>query len=167
MLNENGKMSKYGTGVFLSGSVFILLFDQLTKFLCNSHLSYAEPLQLFPGFDLLLVYNTGAAFSFLSDAGGLQRWMLAGISLLVSGVIIVWLIRLPKTDKLLAFALALILGGAIGNLVDRVFLGYVIDFISVYYREYRFATFNVADSAISIGAVLMALNILRGRSDKE
>lgn len=142
--------------------VAIVAFDQLTKQLCVAQLDYAVLHPVFPGFDLLLVHNTGAAFSFLSDAGGWQRWILTGISLSVSIVLSVWLWRLPKHQMLLGFALATILGGALGNLIDRWALGYVIDFISIYWREWRFATFNVADAAISIGAALLALDIFRG-----
>lgn len=139
--------------------VLIVALDQLTKYLCNTRLDYNQPLTVFPGFDLLLAYNPGAAFSFLGDVGGAQRWFLAGISLLVSCAIGVWLWRLPRQQVLLGLALTLVLAGALGNLYDRVAYGYVIDFISVYYREWRFATFNVADAAISVGAVLLALDV--------
>lgn len=137
----------------------LIALDQLTKYLCNTRLDYNQPLTVFPGFDLLLVYNPGAAFSFLSDAGGAQRWFLVGISLLVSCAIAVWLWRLPRQQVMLGLALALVLAGALGNLYDRVVYGYVIDFISVYFREWRFATFNIADAAISVGAVLLALDV--------
>lgn len=149
----------------LAISFVIVVLDQLSKFLCVAKLNYAEAVQVFPGFDLLLVQNRGAAFSFLSDAGGWQRWFLSIISIVISGVVLVWLVRLPKSQKLLALSLALILGGALGNLYDRLVLGYVIDFISIYYQEYRFATFNIADSAISIGAALMALDIFFGNKE--
>jgi signal peptidase II len=139
--------------------VGVVVLDQLTKYLSNTQLTYNQPLTVVPGFDLLLVYNTGAAFSFLSDMGGWQRWILAGISLLVSLGIGVWLWRLPRQQVLLSLALALVLGGALGNLYDRIVLGHVIDFISVYFRDWRFATFNVADAAISIGAALLALDV--------
>lgn len=142
----------------------IVLLDQLSKRLCTWALNYADPVTLLPGLDLLLIYNTGAAFSFLSDAGGWQRWTLAAISAIVSIVILVWLWRLPARDKWLACALALILGGALGNLIDRFLLGYVVDFISVYYQTYRFPTFNLADAAISIGAALMVLDLFRSRA---
>ena len=161
-----------GAGIaapLLGLSALVVALDQLSKFLCNSLLSYADPQQVFPGFDLLLVYNTGAAFSFLGGAGGWQRWALAALSLAVSVAIVIWLLRLPRREKLLGLALALILGGAVGNLIDRLLLGYVIDFISVYYRDYRFATFNLADSAISLGAALMALDLFRnsGRGEQQ
>lgn len=152
-------MQRLSAPVIAATVLGIVVLDQLTKYLCNTLLTYNQPLQIFPGFDLLLVYNTGAAFSFLSDVGGWQRWILAGISLLVSGGISVWLWRLPKQQVMLGVALTLVLGGAVGNLYDRVVLGHVIDFISVYAGSWRFATFNIADSAISIGAVLLALDV--------
>ena len=145
----------------------IVICDQLSKYLSDTFLPYGQPQTVVPGFDLLLVYNRGAAFSFLDDAGGWQRWILAAVSLVVSVVISVWLWRLPARQKLLGLALALVLGGALGNLYDRLVLGYVIDFISLYYGEWRFATFNIADAAISCGAVLLALDIFVGEGSRE
>src|SRR5690606_30388075 len=124
------------------------------------------PSPVFPGFDLLLVHNTGAAFSFLSSAGGWQRWALTAISAVVSLVLLLWLWRLPPRQTLLGLALATILGGALGNLYDRWVLGYVIDFISLYYGQWRFATFNIADAAISVGAGLLALDVFLGRGEE-
>tara|TARA_R110000772_G_scaffold90923_21_gene187325 strand:- start:85 stop:633 length:549 start_codon:yes stop_codon:yes gene_type:complete len=154
----------FTTPALLSVSLLILLLDQLTKYLCDTFLNYGQPLTIFPGFDLLLAYNSGAAFSFLSEAGGWQRWVLMAFSSLISMLILVWLIRLPKHEKISALSLCLILGGALGNLYDRVFSGYVIDFISIYYGSYRFATFNIADSAVSVGAFLMIIDIFRAGS---
>lgn len=148
-------------GAFLLVAAIVLI-DQVSKYLCVAQLDYAVPHTVFPGFDLLLVHNTGAAFSFLSEAGGWQRWILTAISALVSLGIGVWLWRLPRGQLLLSLALICILGGALGNLYDRWVLGYVVDFISVYYGSWRFATFNIADAAISIGAVLMALDVFFG-----
>lgn len=145
----------------------IVVLDQLSKFLCNSLLVYGQPQPVFPGFDLLLAYNRGAAFSFLDDAGGWQRWTLAGVSLVVSVGIAVWLWRLPPRQKLLGLALAMVLGGALGNLYDRIVLGHVIDFVSLYYGQWRFATFNVADAAISCGAALLVLDIFVGEGSRE
>ena len=154
---------KFRTSVLLSASVLIFLLDRLTKYLCNAYLSYGQPVTVFPGFDLLLAYNTGAAFSFLSDAGGWQRWFLTAFSSSISVLLIIWIIRLPKSEKLSAIALCLILGGALGNLYDRMFNGYVVDFISVYYESFRFATFNIADSSVFLGACLMILDIFRNK----
>lgn len=140
--------------------VIIVLLDQITKLLCDAGLDYAVPVTVMPGFDLLLVYNEGAAFSFLSDAGGWQRWVLGAISVGVSLVVLQWLLRVPPGQVLLGLALTFILGGALGNLIDRAYLGYVIDFISINAGDWRFATFNLADAAISCGAALLLLDVL-------
>lgn len=139
----------------------LLIADQVSKTLCTLYLELGLPVTVFPGFDLLLAHNAGAAFSFLHEAGGWQRWLLTGVSAVVSSVVIVWLWRLPRHQILLSLALTLVLAGALGNLCDRLLFGYVIDFISVYYGPWRFATFNVADSAISVGAVLLVLDVVR------
>ena len=120
-----------------------------------------------PSFNLLLTYNTGAAFSFLAGAGGWQRWFFLGLGSLVSIGLIVWLRRLKPTETRLATALALILGGAIGNLIDRAWLGQVIDFIQIYYQHWYWPAFNLADSAITVGAALLVLDSLwSGRTSK-
>jgi signal peptidase II len=145
--------------LFVLVAVLVVL-DQYSKYLCTLYLEMGLPVAVFPGLDLLLAHNKGAAFSFLDDAGGWQRWLFAGISVVVSMVLTLWLWRLPRQQQLLGFALACILGGALGNLIDRVMLGYVVDFISVYYAQWRFATFNVADAAISCGAALLVLDVV-------
>ncbi len=150
--------SKVGRWYLLA--VLIVVLDQLTKQWVSSSFSYGESLELLPFLNLTLVHNMGAAFSFLSDAGGWQRWFFAIVSLLVIVVLIVWLSRLPARQYLLATALALVLGGAVGNLWDRVFLGYVVDFVDVYYQNYHWPAFNVADTAITIGAILLILESL-------
>ncbi len=138
--------------------------DQWTKALALEFLDYARPVALLPVLNLTLQYNEGAAFSFLSDAGGWQRWFFSAVALLASVVIAVWLARLNRDDKLLAASLSLILGGAIGNLWDRLQFGHVVDFISVHYQGWYFPTFNVADSAVTVGAALMILDaILQSR----
>ena len=115
---------------------------------------------MLPGFQFVVVHNTGAAFSFLADAGGWQRWFLTTVSFVVSIVIAVWMTRLKSSEKLLALSLSLILGGALGNLIDRAFQGYVVDFILLYYDDWYFPAFNVADSAVSVGAALMILDVV-------
>jgi len=150
--------SKAGRWYLLA--VLIVVLDQLTKQWASSSFSYGESLELLPFLNLTLVHNMGAAFSFLSDAGGWQRWFFAIVSLIVSVVLIVWLSRLPARQCLLATALALVLGGAVGNLWDRVFLGYVVDFVDIYYQKYHWPAFNVADTAITIGAILLILESL-------
>ena len=137
----------------------VVLLDQWTKVLADTRLQYGAAVELLPFFNLLLQYNQGAAFSFLSEAGGWQRWFFTAISSVVSVVLVIWVYRLNAQQKMLAIALTLILGGAIGNLWDRVLLGYVIDFISIHYQQSYFPAFNIADSAISIGAALMILDI--------
>jgi len=139
-------------------ALLLLVADQYTKGLASTSLEYARPVEVFSWFNLTLQHNTGAAFSFLSDAGGWQRYFFTGIAAVVSAGLVVWLFLMPREQKLLALSLGLILGGAIGNLWDRVTLGYVVDFISVHYRDSYFPAFNVADSAISVGAVLMLLD---------
>ena len=143
---------------WLSGSVIVL--DQVTKFLAETLLTFHQPVPVLPSFNLLLTYNTGAAFSFLAGAGGWQRWFFLGLGLLVSIGLIVWLRRLKPTETRLAAALALILGGAIGNLIDRAWLGQVIDFIQLYYQHWYWPAFNLADSAITVGAALLVLDSL-------
>lgn len=143
-------------------ALVIVGIDQYTKWLVVTHLQQGVPYTVFTGFDLLLSYNDGAAFSFLNGAGGWQRWLLTGISVAVSAGVAVWLWKLPRQQKLLASALVFVLGGALGNLWDRAATGLVVDFISLYYGEWRFATFNIADSAISCGAVLLGIDVLFG-----
>ena len=148
-------------------SVLILLLDQITKWLVLAALRPYEVLPLAPNINLTLMFNTGAAFSFLSDAGGWQRWIFAGFALAVTLALVVWLLRLKPQEHWLAAALALIVGGAVGNLVDRLLLGPVVDFIQVYLPFLPFAifnpwpAFNVADSAITVGVVLLLVESLR------
>lgn len=150
--------SKVGRWYLLA--ILIVVFDQLTKQWVSSSFTYGETLELLPFLNLTLVHNMGAAFSFLSDAGGWQRWFFTIVSLIVSVVLVVWLSRLPAKQYLLATALALVLGGAVGNLWDRVLLGYVVDFVDVYYQKYHWPAFNVADAAITIGAILLIIESL-------
>lgn len=141
-------------------AVIIIALDQWTKYLASAELSYGLPVEILPVFNLTLQHNTGAAFSFLADAGGWQRWFFTIVSAVVSIVLVVWLSRLRSEQSLMIASLSCILGGAIGNLWDRVVLGYVVDFISVHYGTWYFPTFNIADMAITIGAGLMILDII-------
>lgn len=150
--------------LWLSGLVIVL--DLASKALATHYLTLYQPVPLFPGFNITLMHNTGAAFSFLSDAGGWQRWFFSVIALLVSIGIVVWMKRLPTTQLWLAIALALILGGALGNLWDRLTLGYVVDFIELYYGRWSWPAFNVADSAISVGAVLLVIDSFRSQRQR-
>jgi signal peptidase II len=139
-------------------AMVLILLDQYTKGLASEHLSYGQPQQVFSWFNLTLAHNTGAAFSFLDDAGGWQRYFFTAVASVISTGLIIWLYLLPRSQTLLALSLALILSGALGNVWDRVTLGYVVDFISVHYQNRYFPAFNVADSAISVGAACMILD---------
>lgn len=140
-------------GLWLAALVIGL--DQLTKLLAAQHLSYRVPFEITAWFDFTLAHNTGAAFSFLASAGGWQRWFLSAVALFVSLFVLLWLWRLDANKVRLTLALGFILGGGVGNLIDRVAYGYVIDFISVHYQNWYFPAFNIADSAITLGAILL------------
>ena len=135
--------------------LFSVITDQLTKISVSRSLELYEQIAVFPMFNITLAHNYGAAFSFLNIPGGGQRWLFTGISAIVSITLVVWLWRLSKNEKWLGIALALILGGAIGNLIDRAMQGYVVDFIQVYYDRWYFPSFNIADSVIFCGTVLL------------
>lgn len=154
-------MLNYTVSKWLWISLFIFLLDQLTKWIISENLALYQSIPIIPFFSLTLLHNAGAAFSFLSDAGGWQRWLLIAVAIGVGALLLVSLYKTPKTDRLLAVAISLILGGALGNLYDRVVLGYVIDFFDFYYGMYHFPAFNIADSAISIGAFLMFIDLFR------
>ena len=145
--------------LWLAVAVFVL--DIATKQLAEMLLVYAQPVEILPVLNFTLLYNPGAAFSFLADQSGWQRWFFTAIKLVVSVMLIVWIIRLPRTLRWLPAALALILGGALGNLFDRVLFGHVIDFISVHWQNAYFPAFNIADSAITIGAMMMVVDVIR------
>lgn len=140
-------------------SFFILVADQMSKLWIISRFVPYQPYHVMPMFNLTLAYNTGAAFSFLSTTGAWHHWFFLGISLTVSILLAIWIFRTPRSERLQLFALSLILGGALGNLVDRLTLGYVIDFIDIYYKNYHWPIFNIADSAICIGTVLIAIGM--------
>jgi signal peptidase II len=124
-----------------------------------------QTIEVMPHFNFTLAYNYGAAFSFLADAGGWQRWFFTGLAAVFSVVISVWIARLKPTAKLEAISLSLILGGAVGNLIDRLLFGYVIDFLDIYYGSYHWPAFNIADSAICVGAVLLILDSFRKKDE--
>lgn len=143
-------------------SVIVIGLDQGTKYLASTELQFHIPVEVMPSFNWFLAHNTGAAFSFLSDAGGWQRWFFVGLAALVSVIIYSWLKKLDRSQVWLASALALILGGAIGNVIDRIYHGYVIDFIQWYYASYYWPSFNIADAAISLGAAILIIDGLFG-----
>ena len=139
-------------------SLLIIALDQVTKQFAEAQLTLHQPVNLFPYFDWYLTYNTGAAFSFLAGAGGWQRWFFTIIAIVVSIVIVQWVRKLTHAETLTGLSLSLILGGAVGNVIDRVLFGHVIDYIQVWLGSYPFPAFNLADSAISVGAVLLILS---------
>ena len=148
-----------GTWLWIAAAVVAL--DQTTKYAVERFLAYGERLAVVPGFlDLTLVYNRGAAFSFLAQAGGWQRWFFIGIGA-VATIFIVWLLTKHGSQRLFAFSLALILGGAFGNVVDRIVRGHVVDFVLLHWQRFHWPAFNVADSAITVGAVLLIVDELR------
>ncbi|MEM9604105.1 MAG: signal peptidase II [Pseudomonadota bacterium] len=143
-------------------SAVIVVLDQISKVVAEANLAYGQPVPVASWFNWNLAYNTGAAWSFLSDAGGWQRWFFVVVSVVVSVVLVVWIWRAWRREPVLSISLSLILAGAIGNLIDRVRLGYVIDFVQWYYGSFVWPTFNVADMAITGGAALMIWVSLRG-----
>lgn len=139
----------------------VIVIDQLSKYLIVRSMDLFESIPVIPYLNLTLLHNTGAAFSFLADAGGWQRWLFVLLGVGVSAFILVWLRRMPAGQgPMLPLSLSLILGGALGNVIDRAIHGYVIDFVDVYYGAWHWPAFNVADSAIVVGAVLFVLDSL-------
>jgi signal peptidase II len=144
-------------------SLFIVAFDQATKFLVTRFLELYDRVVVLPVLDFTLLHNTGAAFSLLADASGWQRGFFVTLGIVVSVALVAWLWRLPRGEKFLPLALALIIGGAIGNVIDRIAHGYVIDFIHAHWGGAYFPAFNIADSAITIGAALLIFDAFRER----
>lgn len=153
-------MLKY---LWLTGLIIVL--DQASKWFMASWLSLHETIAVIPYFNLTMAHNYGAAFSFLSDAGGWQRWFFIVLALVISVVLLIWIKGLKSTAKLEAISLSLIIAGAVGNVMDRIYYGYVIDFIDVYYGSYHWPAFNVADSAICIGAALLIMDSFRSKPE--
>jgi signal peptidase II len=143
---------------WLGLSALLILADQWSKAWATASLVYRQPVPVIDGFwNWTLVHNYGAAFSFLSDAGGWQRWFFSGLAVVISVALAVVLARTPRSDWRTALPFALVIAGALGNLVDRLRFGYVVDFVDWYYGSYHWPAFNVADSAIVVGAVLLVL----------
>lgn len=148
---------------WLGLSALVIVLDQLSKLWISGHFMLGEYRYVLNVFDLVLAHNTGAAFSFLSDAGGMQRWLFTAIAI-VASVWIIWLLRKHQSQLLFSWALSMILGGALGNLIDRIAYGYVVDFLSFHWDGHYFPAFNLADSAITCGAFLL---ILEGFMEKK
>jgi signal peptidase II len=169
---------------WLSLSLLVIVLDQLTKFWAGSALELHQTVEFLPFLDISLAHNTGAAFSFLSDAGGWQRWFFSALAIAVSVMIVFWLKRLPADQLKSAIALSLVLGGALGNVLDRILLGHVVDFIDFHYQagsclplfqtitgisgvQCHWPAFNIADSAITLGAVLLIIDAFGARGKAE
>ncbi len=148
--------------IALAVSLVLVIADQWTKLAISSNLRYGESVPITSFFNLVLVYNKGAAFSFLSDAGGWQRVFFICITS-AAIIVLMWLIAKHESEKLFRWGLTLILGGAIGNLIDRIAYGHVIDFLDFHFAGWHFWAFNVADSAITVGAALLILDSFRPR----
>ncbi|MEM8492861.1 MAG: signal peptidase II [Pseudomonadota bacterium] len=146
-------------------AALVLVLDQVSKLIALRELEYAVAEHVFFWFDFTLHFNRGAAFSFLSSAGGWQRWLFTVLAIIVSAVLAIWLRRVARDQWPLALGLSLVLGGALGNLIDRMRLGYVVDFISVHYQTWYFPTFNVADAAISVGAAFIIYDSFKNPAD--
>ncbi len=149
----------------LSGLIIVL--DQFTKVVMSNWLELYQTVAVMPYFNFTLAHNSGAAFSFLAGAGGWQRWFFIVLALVVSAVLVVWLSRLKAAEKMEAIAISLIIGGAIGNVLDRFLHGYVIDFIDVYIGSYHWPAFNIADAAICIGAILLILDSFKKTAEQK
>ena len=146
--------------LWLAFALLVVLLDQFFKIVIVRSFTYGESRPVTSFFNLVLVYNKGAAFSFLADAGGWQRWFFTGLGIVV-GAFIVWLLYRHTGQRLFCFAVSLILGGAVGNVIDRVVYGHVVDFLDFYAGRYHWPAFNVADCAITVGAVLLIVDELR------
>ena len=163
--SDAGRGQRSGALRWLWCSLAIVIADQSTKLAAVEMLEPGSSVELLSTLDLVLVYNTGAAFSLLSTAGGWQRWLFIGLALAICAFIFHWLRDLPRHARWLPLALSLILGGAVGNVIDRVHIGAVVDFIDFHVGEWHWPAFNVADSAICIGAALLVLGMFRSESD--
>lgn len=163
-LNKTPKMVTNGSHAFMWYllALAVIIIDQWTKWLAQTKLNFLEPVPVIePVLNWTLAYNYGAAFSFLADQAGWQKWFFAGLALLMSLFLIGYLVKAPRKAKLLSFGLALVLGGALGNLIDRLLHGHVIDFIHVHYADvWHYPIFNIADIGISLGVVLIVIDML-------
>lgn len=153
-----------GLGRWLSAALLLIVLDQITKIGFDQTLSYGQRINIFSFFDFTLLYNKGAAFSFLADQAGWQRWFFTVLGLGAS-VFILWMMHTHRTQYRFLLALTLILGGALGNVIDRIAYGHVVDFLLFYWENWYFPAFNVADAGITVGAILLVIDeILRLRS---
>lgn len=145
---------------FIWLSFVIIIVDQWSKYFALQHLTLFQPHAIFALLNFTLIFNRGAAFSFLNSQGGWQRWLFIAITIVISSGILLWMGRTPRKKILLNIGLALVLGGALSNLWDRVSLGYVIDFIDFHIQTWHWATFNIADSAVCVGVVMLIVDLM-------
>ena len=157
MINTNDPGVRRFT-VWMAVALVVVIADQVTKLAIIEHIEHYAKVPLTSFINLTHQRNYGAAFSFLAGAGGWQRWFFTVVAVAVSAFILHWLYRLPREERVTALALSLILGGAIGNLIDRLYFGHVIDYIQVWFGSWPFPAFNIADASISIGAALLILS---------
>lgn len=149
---------------FLWVSLAVVVLDLLTKQFASHYLSHFIAYNVCPGFNLVLVHNQGAAFGFLHGEGGWQTWLFTGIAVAIIAALVVWLVRLRRNQYWLAVAITLVIGGAFGNMIDRVILGYVVDFIDLYIGRYHWPAFNLADTCITIGAIMIIWKLWRSKT---
>jgi signal peptidase II len=168
---QDGLAARQPSGLpWLPVTIAVIALDQIVKLWIVAHLALYGTVRLLPVLDITLTYNRGAAFSFLAGASGWQKWLFAGLAVVVAAGIVHWLRRLNgRTQRLLCLSLTLIMGGALGNLIDRLRIGHVIDFILAHWHGVYFPwAFNVADSAITVGATLLLLDaLLESRGPKK
>jgi len=145
-------------------AALVIVLDQLSKYFVLHHLTYGQPVAILPMLNFTLVHNTGIAFSLFDSIARWQRWILSALTLIVSIILVVWIMQSESNKKGFLLALSLILGGALSNLIDRLHWGYVVDFIDFYLGSWHFATFNVADSAITVGAILLGILVIFKRA---
>jgi signal peptidase II len=147
-------------------TVFIFALDRLTKTLVLQNMDLEQPINIWPIFNLFFTFNTGAAFSFLNQADGWQGWLFSGIAIAVSIALVIWQFKIDSQHNRLKIALALVLGGTLGNLYDRIIYHSVIDFFDFYFRQWHYPTFNLADSAICIGALMLIIDVFYNKEKK-
>ena len=148
-----------GKSAWLGVSLAVIVLDQLSKWFVASHMQVYQTLYVLPVFNIALLHNTGAAFSMLANQPGWQRWFFVVLALGIAGLIVAWLVRMPATStRWMAAGLALVAGGAVGNVWDRLAQGYVVDFLQFHWQGWFFPAFNVADSAITVGAIMLILD---------
>ena len=148
--------------IWLLLSLLLFVVDFATKAIVVANMKLYQSIEILPVFNFTYMHNYGAAFSFLSDAGGWQRWFFSGVAILISLLLTYWLKKLPAKNWVLCCAYAMVIGGAIGNLVDRLVHGYVVDFLHIYYQDWHYPAFNIADMAIVCGAGLLLLDAFKG-----